>query len=69
MEKFRRLFNRAQLSASEVAMLRGILAQVEWALSQQRFPDDILKASGDFPAGTGICPPPPPEPPDRHRNA
>ncbi len=31
MEKFRRLFNRAQLSRSEVAMLRGILTQVEWA--------------------------------------
>jgi tRNA/rRNA methyltransferase len=32
MEKFRRLFNRAQLSSSEVAMLRGILTQVEWAI-------------------------------------
>lgn len=31
MEKFRSLFNRAQLENSEVAMLRGILTQVEWA--------------------------------------
>jgi tRNA/rRNA methyltransferase len=31
MEKFRRLFNRSQLSSQEVAMLRGILRQVEWA--------------------------------------
>ncbi len=36
MEKFRRLFNRANLSNSEVAMLRGILSQVEWALSAKR---------------------------------
>lgn len=34
MEKFRRLFNRSQLSAAEVAMLRGILSQVEWAIEQ-----------------------------------
>ncbi|HIK12358.1 MAG TPA: RNA methyltransferase [Oscillatoriaceae cyanobacterium M33_DOE_052] len=34
MEKFRRLYNRAGLSADEVAMLRGILSQVRWALSQ-----------------------------------
>lgn len=32
MAKFRRLFNRAQLSEVEVTMLRGILSQVEWAL-------------------------------------
>jgi tRNA/rRNA methyltransferase len=32
MEKFRRLFNRAYPSEGEVAMLRGILSQVEWAL-------------------------------------
>lgn len=30
MEKFRRVFNRASLSEPEVAMLRGILRQVEW---------------------------------------
>jgi tRNA/rRNA methyltransferase len=32
MEKFRRLFNRATPTAEEVAMLRGILRQMEWAL-------------------------------------
>jgi tRNA/rRNA methyltransferase len=34
MEKFRRLFNRVALSESEVAMLRGILSQMEWALGR-----------------------------------
>ena len=34
MEKFRRLFNRAELSSAEVSMLRGILSQMEWALQQ-----------------------------------
>lgn len=34
MEKFRQMFNRAQLENSEVAMLRGILTQMEWALSR-----------------------------------
>lgn len=38
MEKFRLLFNRAQLSPTEVAMLRGILSQVEWALQRSRPP-------------------------------
>lgn len=33
MEKFRRIFNRAGLSSNDVAMLRGILSQVEWAIS------------------------------------
>ncbi len=32
MEKFRQLYNRAGLQSSEVAMLRGILRQIEWAL-------------------------------------
>jgi tRNA/rRNA methyltransferase len=47
MEKFRRLFNRANLSNAEVAMLRGILSQVEWALTtQQELPvHDTLGAS------------------------
>ncbi|MGD1902850.1 MAG: RNA methyltransferase [Geitlerinemataceae cyanobacterium] len=31
MKKFRRLLNRAQPSGQEVAMLRGILRQMEWA--------------------------------------
>jgi tRNA/rRNA methyltransferase len=32
MEKIRRLYNRSQLSPNEVAMLRGMLRQVRWAL-------------------------------------
>jgi len=36
MGKFRRLFLRAQLSEPEVAMLRGILSQMTWALGQRR---------------------------------
>lgn len=32
MEKFRSLYNRANLSREEVAMLRGILRQIEWSL-------------------------------------
>ena len=34
MEKFRRLYNRANLQAEEVAMLRGILRQIRWANRQ-----------------------------------
>jgi len=41
MEKFRRLFNRAQLSETDVAMLRGILSQMEWALEQDLLPGAI----------------------------
>lgn len=32
MKKFRRLFSRALLTSAEVAMLQGILSQVEWAI-------------------------------------
>lgn len=32
MEKLRRLYSRGQLSEAEVAMLRGIVSQTEWAL-------------------------------------
>lgn len=35
MEKFRRLFNRAFPTSTEVAMLRGIFSQILWALGQQ----------------------------------
>ncbi len=35
MEKFRQLYNRAHLKTGEVAMLRGILQQVEWAIKNQ----------------------------------
>ncbi len=34
MEKFRQLFNRAHLENAEVAMLRGVLTQMDWALRQ-----------------------------------
>jgi tRNA/rRNA methyltransferase len=34
MEKIRRLYNRSQLSPNEVAMLRGMLRQVRWALGE-----------------------------------
>lgn len=59
MEKFRHLFNRAQLSASEVAMLRGILSQVEWALTNlpRDAVSDTLKTSPD-PSGGESCDPP-----------
>jgi tRNA/rRNA methyltransferase len=35
MEKFRHLYNRTHLQTGEVAMLLGILRQVEWALKTQ----------------------------------
>lgn len=33
MEKFRSLYNRANLSSEELAMLRGILGQIKWILT------------------------------------
>jgi tRNA/rRNA methyltransferase len=44
MAKFRRLFNRAQLSSREVAMLRGILSQVEWAIRPDLPPNSPSRA-------------------------
>ncbi len=38
MEKFRRLLNRAYPSVAEVALLRGVLRQGEWALNAQNSP-------------------------------
>jgi tRNA/rRNA methyltransferase len=35
MEKIRRLYNRSQLSPNEVALLRGILRQVRWAIDRK----------------------------------
>lgn len=35
MQKLRRLFSRAMPSEPEIAMLRGILSQVRWAIQQQ----------------------------------
>jgi tRNA/rRNA methyltransferase len=34
MEKFRRLYNKANLQPEEVAMLRGILRQIRWATNK-----------------------------------
>jgi tRNA/rRNA methyltransferase len=34
MQKLRQLYNRSALSANEVAMLRGILSQVKWAIDR-----------------------------------
>ncbi|MEM6451634.1 MAG: RNA methyltransferase [Cyanobacteria bacterium P01_D01_bin.105] len=38
MRKFRQLLNRANPTSQEVAMLRGILRQTEWALSNRSSP-------------------------------
>ena len=35
MEKFRRLFNKAELTIEEVASLRGILSQIDWYQQQK----------------------------------
>ncbi len=35
MEKIRRLYNRSQLSPNEVALLRGMLRQVRWAIDRE----------------------------------
>lgn len=35
MDKFRQMYNRAQLQLNEVALLRGILRQIEWAIRNQ----------------------------------
>ncbi|MEB3310273.1 MAG: RNA methyltransferase [Snowella sp.] len=47
MEKFRRLYQRAQLTEEEVALLRGILRQIEW-ITQQKSPPDShnIQSSG-----------------------
>ena len=39
MEKFRQMYNRAQLRTKEVAMLRGVLRQTLWALSNHKLLD------------------------------
>ena len=36
MEKFRRLYNRTNLTDEEVAMLRGIVRQMRWSMNNQR---------------------------------
>lgn len=39
MQKFRQIFNRANLTPEELALLRGILRQTEWAINN---PDDVV---------------------------
>ncbi len=41
MEKFRQLYNRAQLRTQELAMLRGILRQVKWSLRNKNNQQDL----------------------------
>ncbi|MBD1826056.1 RNA methyltransferase [Microcoleus vaginatus GB1-A2] len=45
MEKFRRLYNRAYLTIDEVAMLRGVLRQTEWAM--KTYPRDTVSDTLD----------------------
>lgn len=39
MKKFRRVFNRSDLTTAEVSMLRGVLRQMAWALNQAKVND------------------------------
>ncbi len=54
MAKFRHLYNRAYPSVGEVAMLRGILRQVEWAIRKTHpigpVSDSLDQALPDYPA-------------------
>ena len=43
MRKFRQLMHRAEPASSEVALLRGILRQVEWALSESESKSESKK--------------------------
>ncbi|MEO0968638.1 MAG: RNA methyltransferase [Cyanobacteria bacterium J06639_18] len=45
MEKFRQMYNRAQLRTKEVAMLRGVLRQTLWALSNHELLDISSQAN------------------------
>jgi len=54
MEKFRRLYNRAALSVDEVAMLRGILRQVEWALKSYPIAPVSDTLDGSMPDSPGV---------------
>ena len=36
MDKFRRIYNRANLTSEEVAMLRGILRQIQWSTNKDK---------------------------------
>lgn len=46
LAKFRALFNRAELTLSEIALLRGIFRQLNWAY------DQALRSTGGDPHGT-----------------
>jgi tRNA/rRNA methyltransferase len=55
MEKFRYLYNRAYPTVDEVAMLRGILRQVEWAIELHSIApvsDTVDGALSDIPSET-----------------
>jgi tRNA/rRNA methyltransferase len=41
MAKFRQLYNRAHLQTQEVAMLRGILRQIAWAVNNRRGDENL----------------------------
>jgi tRNA/rRNA methyltransferase len=41
MEKLRQIYHRAHLQTGEVAMLRGILSQVEWAIKHYNQPENL----------------------------
>ena len=41
MEKFRQLYNRAQLRTQELSMLRGILRQLRWSLRNKNNQQDL----------------------------
>jgi tRNA/rRNA methyltransferase len=56
MEKFRRLLNRTGLSEAELALLRGVLRQMEWALNQPTLPPN----ANQNPAPTSPTPQNPP---------
>lgn len=47
MKKLRRLFNRAYPSGTEVAMLQGIVSQVEWALGRIKGADEEGEMRGE----------------------
>jgi tRNA/rRNA methyltransferase len=39
MQKFRHIFQRSHLCAEEIALLRGILRQIEWSSQHSHSPD------------------------------
>ncbi|MGB7085049.1 MAG: RNA methyltransferase [Phormidesmis sp.] len=47
MRKFRQLLHKASPTSSEVALLRGILRQVEWALSESSSPANVEESDSE----------------------